>query len=159
MMNGQRKSDSNKVPTKSPNKVGPKATAEGMEGKTLTKGKANQQNTQRTQQAENCAPSALDRIRKLAKQEKGIKFNNLMHHIYSVDRLRKCFFEMKKKAAAGIDNVTWKDYEENLERNLQILSQSLKTGGYKAKPVRRVFIYKADGKKRRTSSFWHTFSI
>jgi group II intron reverse transcriptase/maturase len=149
MTNGQRKSDSNKVPTKSPNKVGPKVkTAEGMEGKTLTKGKASQQNMSRTQQAGNDMPSALDRIRKLAKQEKGIKFNNLMHHIYSVDRLRKCFFEMKKKAAAGVDKVTWKDYEENLESNLQMLSQSLKTGGYKAKPVRRVFIDKADGKKR-----------
>jgi RNA-directed DNA polymerase len=71
-----------------------------------------------------------------------------MHHIYNVDRLRKCFFEMKKKAAAGIDEVTWHDYEENLERNLQDLSQRLKIGGYKAKPVRRVFIDKADGKKR-----------
>ena len=147
-MNGQRKSDSNKVLTKSPNKVGPKAAAEGMEGKTLTKGNASQQNMSRTQKADNDVPSELDRIRKLAKQEKGIRFNNLMHHIYSVDRLRKCFFEMKKKAAAGVDKVTWKDYEENLESNLQDLSQRLKTGGYKAKPVRRVFIDKADGKKR-----------
>jgi len=147
-MNGQRKSDSNKVPTKSPNKAGTKAAAEGMEGKTLTKGNTSQQNTSRTQKAGNDVPSALDRIRKLASQEKGTKFNNLMHHIYSIDRLRKCFFEMKKKAAAGIDKVTWKDYEENLESNLQDLSQRLKSGGYKAKPVRRVFIDKADGKKR-----------
>jgi RNA-directed DNA polymerase len=148
MTNEQRKSDSNKVPAKSPNKVGAKATADGMEGKTLTKGKANQQNMSRTQQAANDVQSALDRIRKRAQQEKGIRFNSLMHHIYSVDRLRKCFFEMKKKAAAGIDEITWKDYEENLESNLQSLSQRLKTGGYKAKPVRRVFIDKADGKKR-----------
>lgn len=148
MTDEQRKSDSNKVPTKSPNNVGPKATAEGMEGKALTKGKVIQQNTQRTQQAEHCVPSELDRIRKLAKLEKGTKFNNLMHHIYNVDRLRKCFFEMKKSAAAGIDKVTWKDYEENLESNLKLLSQSLKTGGYKAQAVRRVFIDKADGKKR-----------
>ncbi|NJM10140.1 MAG: group II intron reverse transcriptase/maturase [Bdellovibrionaceae bacterium] len=149
MMNEQRKSDSNKVPAKPLNKAGyPKAAAEGMEGKTLTKGKTSQQNTLRTQQAGNDVQSALDRIRKLAKQEKGTKFNNLMHHIYNVDRLRKCFFEMKKKAAAGIDEVTWHDYEENLERNLQDLSRRLKVGGYKAKPVRRVFIDKADGKKR-----------
>jgi retron-type reverse transcriptase len=148
MTNGKRKSDSNKVPTKPLNKVGSKATAEEAEGKTLTKGKANQQNTSRTQQAGNDVQSALSRIRKLAKQEKGTKFNNLMHHIYNVDRLRKCFFEMKKKAAAGIDEVTWHGYEENLESNLQNLSQRLKVGGYKAKPVRRVFIDKADGKKR-----------
>lgn len=148
MKNGQRKSDSNKVPTKSSNKAGIKAAAEGMEGKTLTKGKASQQNTLRTQQADNNVPSALDRIRQLAKRERGAKFSNLMHHIYSVDRLRKCFFEMKKSASAGIDKVTWKDYEENLERNLQDLSQRLKTGGYKAKPVRRVFIDKTAGKKR-----------
>jgi len=148
MMNGHRKSDSNKVPAKSPNKAGSRAAAEGMEGKTLTKGNASQQNASRTQKAENDVPSALDRIRKLAEREKGIKFNNLMHHIYSVERLRKCFFEMKKKAAAGIDKVTWKDYEGNLGRNLQDLSQRLKAGGYKAKAVRRVLIDKADGRKR-----------
>ena len=148
MTNEQRKSDSNKVPAKSLNKVGTYAIAEEAEGKTLTKGKAKQQNTSRTQQAATDVQSALDRIRKLAKQEKGIKFTNLMHHIYNVDRLRKCFLEMKKKAAAGIDEVTWHDYEGNLENNLQMLSQRLKVGGYKAKPVRRVFIDKADGKKR-----------
>ncbi len=148
MMNGHRKSDSNKVPAKFLNKADVKPAAEGMEGKTLTKGKAKQQNMSRTQQAGNDMQSALDRIRKLAEREKGVKFNNLMHHIYSVDRLRKCFSEMKRSAAAGIDKVTWKDYEENLERNLQDLSQRLKAGGYKAKPVRRVFIDKADGKKR-----------
>src|ERR1700722_3480949 len=147
-MNDQRKSDSDKVPTKFPNKDGTKATAEGMEGKKLTKGSANQQNTPRTQKAANDVQSALDRIRKLAKQEKGVKFNNLMHHIYNVDRLRKGFFGMKKSAAAGIDGVTWTEYEKNLESNLQDLSQRLKTGGYRARPVRRVFIDKADGKKR-----------
>ena len=62
-MNDQRKSDSDKVPTKFPNKVGTKATAEGMEGKKLTKGSANQQNTPRTQKAANDVQSALDRIR------------------------------------------------------------------------------------------------
>jgi RNA-directed DNA polymerase len=148
MKNGQGKSDSNKVPTKFSNKTCVKQVAEGVEGKTLTKGKASQQNTFRTQQADKDVPSALDRIRKLAKREKGMKFTSLMHHIYSVDRLRKCFFEMKKKAAAGVDNVTWKSYEGNLESNLKTLSHNLKTGGYKAQAVRRVFIDKADGKKR-----------
>jgi RNA-directed DNA polymerase len=148
VMNGQRKSDSNKVPAKFPNKAWTKRATEGMEGKTLTKGNVRQQNTSRTQQAGNDVPSALERIRRLAKQEKGVKFNNLMHHIYNIERLRKCFFEMKKKAAAGIDKVTWKGYEENLEINLQDLSHRLKTGGYKAQAVRRVFIDKADGKKR-----------
>jgi RNA-directed DNA polymerase len=148
MKNGKRKSDSNKVPTKFLNEAAKQRAEEGMEGKTLTEGKAREQNTSRTQKAGDDVPSALDRIRKLAKREKGVKFNNLMHHIYSIERLRKCFFEMKKKAAAGIDKVTWKDYEENLETNLQSLSHRLKSGGYRAKPVRRVFIDKADGKKR-----------
>ena len=148
MKNGQRKSDSNKVPAKSSNKVANQRAAEKMEGRALTKGNASQQNTSRTQQADQDVPSALDRIRQLAKREKGAKFNNLMHHIYNIDRLRSCFFEMKKAAAAGVDKVTWKDYEKNLEINLQSLSQRLKTGGYKAQAVRRVFIDKADGKKR-----------
>ena len=55
---------------------------------------------------------------------------------------------MKRKASAGVDGETWTSYEENLEENLRNLSERLKTGGYRAKPVRRVFIAKADGKQR-----------
>lgn len=148
MMNGQGKSDSDKVPAKSSNKASFKIAAEKMEGRKLTKGKVIQQNALRTQQADNNVPSALDRIRKLAKREKGTKFNNLMHHIYDVDRLRKSYLEIKRSAAAGVDKVTWQVYGENLEENLSSLSRRLKTGNYQAKPVRRVLIDKADGKKR-----------
>ncbi len=68
--------------------------------------------------------------------------------MYNVDRLREAFFSIKKKAAAGVDGVTWAFYDENLEGNLLDLSGRLARGAYRAKPVRRVFIDKADGRKR-----------
>jgi len=68
MMNGTGKSDSLKVPAKSPNKVG-QPTAEGMEGNGLAKGNLPQQNASRTP-SRNDAPSALERVRQAAKKDK-----------------------------------------------------------------------------------------
>jgi group II intron reverse transcriptase/maturase len=92
--------------------------------------------------------SALDRVRKVAKSDKKVQFTSLMHHISTIDRLRASYFAMKKSAAAGIDGETWASYGESLEANLQSLRDRLQKGGYRAKPVRRVFIAKADGKQR-----------
>jgi RNA-directed DNA polymerase len=58
------------------------------------------------------------------------------------------YFRLKKEAAPGVDRETWGPYGEELERNLQDLSERLKRGAYRAKPVRRVFIPKADGRQR-----------
>lgn len=55
---------------------------------------------------------------------------------------------LKRNAAAGVDGVTWRQYGEDLEANLQGLSERLKRGGYRAKPVRRRSIPKADGRQR-----------
>lgn len=147
-MNGQGKSDRPEVPAKSLNKEGAMPSAEKTEGRGLTEGNEVKQNTKRTQQAADSVQSALDRIRKLASRDKSMRFTNLMHHIYGVERLRSSYFAMKRAASAGIDDETWASYGERLEENLQALSQRLKSGGYRAKPVRRVFIAKADGKQR-----------
>ena len=77
-----------------------------------------------------------------------VQFTSLMHHVSNVDRLREAYFAMKKSAAAGVDGETWATYGENLEENLQSLHERLQRGGYRAKPVRRVFIAKSDGKQR-----------
>jgi retron-type reverse transcriptase len=148
MMNDHGKSDSGEVPAKFANKGDGQSSAERDGGKTAGQGKQVKQNTARTQKAANVVPSALDRVRKLAKSDKKVQFTNLMHHITSTDRLRAAYFSMKKTAAAGVDGETWKSYGENLEANLNDLSGRLKRGGYRAKPVRRVFIAKADGKQR-----------
>ena len=143
MMNGTGKSDSPKVPAKSPNKVGQPA-AEGMEGNGLAKGNPPQQNASRTP-SRNDAPSALERVRQAAKKDKQLRFTALLHHIYNLETLRMAYFRLKKEAAPGVDGETWRHYGEQLEVNLQDLSERLKRGAYRAKPVRRVYIPKADG--------------
>jgi group II intron reverse transcriptase/maturase len=68
--------------------------------------------------------------------------------VYDVERLRSAYFSLKKEAAPGIDGATWHTYGARLEENLQDLSGRLRRGAYRAKPVKRVFIPKADGRER-----------
>jgi group II intron reverse transcriptase/maturase len=77
-----------------------------------------------------------------------MRFTALLHHVYDVSRLRTAFLALKKDAAPGVDGETWRHYEQALERNVQDLSERLKRGAYRAKPVRRVYIPKADGRQR-----------
>ena len=71
-----------------------------------------------------------------------------MHHIYNIDMLECAYFEIERNAAPGVDKETWESYGRDLEGNLKDLSERLKSGAYKAKSVRRVYIPKADGKQR-----------
>ncbi len=63
---------------------------------------------------------ALERIRKVARERKKDEFISLFHHI-SVELLEEAFYELKADAAPGVDRLTWKSYEANLERNLEDL--------------------------------------
>src|SRR5881398_2061119 len=146
MTNGPGKSDRPVVPGKSPNKAG-QPVAEGMEGKGLAKGNLPQQNASRTPSRKD-ALSALERVRQAAKQDKQLRFTALLHHIYNLETLRMAYFSLKKEAAPGVDGETWRHYGEELEKNLQDLSERLKRGAYRAKPVRRVYIPRADGRQR-----------
>ena len=146
MTNGPGKSDRPVVSEKSPNKAGP-PVAEGMEGKGLAKGNLLQQNASRTP-GRNDAPSALERVRQAAKQDRKLRFTALLHHIYNLETLRMAYFALKKEAAPGMDGETWLHYGEELESNLQDLSERRKRGAYRAKPVRRVYIAKTDGRQR-----------
>ncbi len=146
MMNGQGKSDRPVVPEKSPNNAG-QPGAEGVEGRGLTKGNLPQQNASRTPSRTD-APSALERVRHAAKGDKKLRFTALLHHVYNLETLRMAYFRLKKEAAPGVDGETWRHYGEQLEANLQDLSDRLKRGAYRAKPVRRVYIPKADGRQR-----------
>jgi RNA-directed DNA polymerase len=139
------KSDRPVVPTKSPNKAGPTA-AEAMEGRGLAKGNTDQQNVPRTQSRTRTL-SALERVRQAARKDRTAKFTALFHHL-TLDRLRDAFLSLKKNAAAGIDGVTWQQYEADLEENLRALHEALHRGAYRAKPSRRAFIPKADGRQR-----------
>jgi hypothetical protein len=146
MMNGHGKSDRPTVPMKSSNKAGQPA-AEGMEGKGLAEGNLRRQNAPRTPSREG-AHSALERVRQAARRDRKMRFTALLHHVYNVETLRVAFFSLKREAAPGVDGQTWRHYGEALEENLQDLSDRLKRGAYRAKPVRRVFIPKADGRQR-----------
>jgi len=89
----------------------------------------------------------LDRIRQAAIRSKDEKFTARLHQI-TTERLRTAYFGIKKSAAAGVDGVTWSWYEEDLENNLLDLHARIHSGAYRAKPSRRVYIPKADGRQR-----------
>jgi len=146
MMNGRGKSDSPVVPGKPPNNAGQPA-AEVVEGRGLAKGNLPERNAPRTQSRAG-APSALERVRQAARKDRKQRFTALLHHVHDVARLRSAYFALKREAAAGVDGETWRHYGEALEENLRDLSERLKRGAYRAKPVRRAFIPKTDGRQR-----------
>ena len=90
---------------------------------------------------------ALERIRKVARERKKERFTALFHHI-NVDLLEEAFSALKKDAAPGMDRLTWRDYEADLERNLEDLHDRVHRGAYRALPSRRVYIPKPDGRQR-----------
>jgi len=146
MMHDHGQSDSPAVPMKFPNKAGEPA-AEGTEGRGLAKGNPRQQTVPRAQDRVG-APSALERVRQVAKRDKQVRFTTLLHHIYNIDHLRAAYFALKRDTAPGIDGERWQHYGEALEEHLQDLSGRLARGAYRAKPVRRAYIPKADGGQR-----------
>jgi group II intron reverse transcriptase/maturase len=129
-----------------PNKA-EQSAAEAMEGRTLAEGSLLERNTLRTQ-CRDSVPSALERVRQAARKDRKQRFTALLHHVYDVARLRNAYFALERNAAAGIDGETWQHYGRTLEDNLRDLSERLKRGAYRAKPVRRAYIPKADGRQR-----------
>lgn len=145
VMYDQGKSDRPIVPAKLPNNAGQPA-AEVVEGRGLAKGSTDEQNASRTQ-CRTSAPSALDRVREVAARNKGMQFTALLHHV-DIDRLHTAFRTLKKDAAPGVDGVTWQQYAEHLEDNLRDLHRRLHQGAYRARPSRRAYIPKTDGRQR-----------
>lgn len=146
-MNGHGQSDDKMVPKKSPNKGGQKLLAEVMEGSASAERNETQQNTHQTQ-GWISVQSKLWLVHQRAKEDKKVKFTALMHHIYNVDTLAYAYSRIKRDATAGVDGETWRSYGEELLRNLSDLSERLKRGAYRAKPVRRAYIPKPDGQQR-----------
>jgi retron-type reverse transcriptase len=145
-MDERGESDSPVLPEKPPNGAeGP--AAEVVEGRGLTKGNLPERNASRTQ-SRSGAPSAIERVRQAARGDSKQRFTALLHHVYDVERLRAAYKVIRHGAAPGIDGETWQHYGENLEGNLRDLSARLKRGAYRAKPVRRAYIPKADGRRR-----------
>jgi group II intron reverse transcriptase/maturase len=118
-----------------------------VEERGLAKGNPERHNRDRAQHRV-ALQSALGRIRQAASQDKELRFTTLWHHVYDIHRLRDVYLSLKRNASAGVDGQTWQQYGEDLEHHLQDLSDRLRRGAYRAKPVRRVFIPKADGRQR-----------
>lgn len=148
-MNDHEKSDAVVVPAKPRNKEAEaraEATADGVEGRTAPKGNPMEGDMCRTQSRVSMT-SALDRVREVARGNRTMRFTALLHHV-SIERLTNAYGELRKRAAAGVDGVTWGEYGQELEENIRELHGRIHRGGYRPKPSRRVFIEKADGSRR-----------
>jgi RNA-directed DNA polymerase len=139
------KSDSPIVPRKSANKA-ERSAAEQMEGRGGAEGNGGVQRTVRTQ-SRAAVSQAQARIREAVNRNRKEKLTALLHHV-TVDVLRAAFFALKRRAAPGIDAITWDMYEGDREENLRDLHARVQTGAYRALPSRRTFIPKADGRQR-----------
>jgi RNA-directed DNA polymerase len=146
MMNEPEKSDSAIVAVKPANKAG-KLAAEWVEPRAGTKGNTERPRTRRTQ-SRGSVSQGLDCVRNAARQRKKEKFTALLHHV-SLDLLMESFLALKRRAAPGVDGVTWEDYEAALQGNLLDLHARVHSGGYRALPVRRRFIPKPGTDKQR----------
>ena len=145
MMYGLEKSDSRVLAMKPVNKSG-QPEAESVERRRGAEGNMVEPHTCRTQSRESVS-LGLDRVRQAAKAGKKEKFTALFHHL-TVDLLKEAYFWLKRGAAPGVDGLTWKEYEQDLEDNVVELHARVHRGAYRALPSRRKYIAKADGRQR-----------
>jgi len=96
--------------------------------------------------AKGMTPGLL-RVRKVAEEDKDIQFTTLLHHI-TPEALRASYNALRKDAAPGVDGRVWEDYREGLDKSLAELHTKVHRGSYRSLPSRRVYIPKADGRKR-----------
>ena len=147
------KSDSSIVPKKPANKGGLPLPAELAEGRELTKENIEQSLLVRTQSRNTDGKPFVPRsrglfgVRAAAQKDKKLRFTSLLHHI-TPELLRASFFDLKKQAAPGIDGETWRDYAVDFERRIDDLHGRIHRGAYRAKPSKRSYIPKPDGKLR-----------
>jgi len=146
MTHDRGKSDSSVVPSKRPNEAG-RPAEEAVEGSGLAKGNSPEGHDDRTQRRVNSSVG-IERVRQAARRDRKQRFTALLHHVYDVERLRAAYLALKRDAAAGIDGETWQHYGQDLEGNLRDLSARVKRGAFRASPVRRAYIPKADGRQR-----------
>ena len=144
-MNGRERSDPAIVARKLPNADG-RPAAEAVERRAGAEGNANQQRTLRAQDRASVT-QGLGRVRQVAREKKKERFTTLLHHI-SPALLRLSFFALKRDAAPGVDGMTWRDYEKELEPRLIALHDRVHSGAYRPEPSRRRYIPKPDGRQR-----------
>jgi RNA-directed DNA polymerase len=141
-------SDACIVPSNDPNNgSGSKLlTAEDRKGRRAAKSNAGHPPAPRTQ-SRTGASTGLDGVREAARRSRDVRFTALMHHI-TPELLTDSFGHLKRSAAAGVDGVTWREYEDGLADRIDLLCNAVQSGRYRALPSRRVFIPKPDGRQR-----------
>jgi RNA-directed DNA polymerase len=144
-MDDRRKSDGPVVPAKPPNNAG-RPVAGVVEERGPAKGNATSE-TRPGRRAGLSVSSDLDRVRQVARKDKDARFTALLHHL-TIDRLVAAYRAIAPGAAAGMDGVRWKDYGQDLEANLRDLCARVHSGAYRARPSRRTYIPKPDGRQR-----------
>ena len=112
----------------------------------MTKENPEEPSVTRTQGREQTL-NGLDRIRMAARADKALRFNNLLHHI-TPQRLWESYHALKRDAAPGIDEVTWREYGEGLLGRLADLHERVQSQRYRPRPSKRIYIPKADGRQR-----------
>ena len=90
----------------------------------------------------------LARIAELARTHPDRAFRSL-HHAIDIEWLREAYWQTRKDGARGVDGHGAADFAEDLEGSLQRLLDGFRTGSYRAPPVRRAYIAKADGRSTR----------
>jgi group II intron reverse transcriptase/maturase len=141
------KSDDPIVPAKRANNVGQKAAAESAEGRGSTKG-----NVLAVGHAPDPAPDQrVDRlggVQQVARRDKQARFTDLLHHV-TPQLLFTSFYQLKQEASPGVDGMTWQEYEDDgLRDRIDDLQDRVHRGTYRAKPSKRAWIPKADGRQR-----------
>ena len=139
------KSDTPVLPKKPPNKGA--YPAEAVEGRGVAKGNTDKIPASRTQSRSSRASMGLEGVRQAARRNRRLRFTALLHHI-APSLLEASFYALQHNAAAGVDGVTWREYEGSLHERVQMLHRKIHTGAYRAQPSRRVYIPKADGRQR-----------
>jgi group II intron reverse transcriptase/maturase len=146
-------SDSSIVPKKPANKTGLPTVAELVEERELAKKNTEQPLLDRTQNRNTNESSFRPRsrgllgVREAARKDRKLKFTSLLHHL-TPDLLRTSFLELKKSAVPGVDEQTWSDYATGFEQRIVDLHARIHRGAYRAKPSKRTYIPKGDGKLR-----------
>jgi group II intron reverse transcriptase/maturase len=140
------RSDRLVVPEKQANNAGQSTAAESVEERRLTK--ENDEQPQRVRTQRRVARSRrLFGVREAARQDKTMRFNNLLSHV-TLELLTDSFLDLKKQAAPGVDGVTWAEYSEGYEAKILDLHSRVHRGSYRAQPSKRTWIPKLDGKLR-----------
>jgi len=144
-MHDPGKSDRPVIPAKSPNNA-ERSVAEAVEERGLAEGNTDDP-TRPGRSAGQGVPSGLDRVREVARKDKDARFTALLHHV-DLARLWAAYVAINPKAAPGVDKMTWEAYGEDLRANLEDLLRRVHSGAYRARPTRRAYIPKPDGRLR-----------